>query len=131
MKSSRLIMQLSQILQNVPHTSNKTIQEIEIQSLAYDSRKVKPDCLFTAIKGEKTDGNLFTAQALERDTVAILSESSTPAEFGGCWIQVDNAHQALARSAASFYRHPTQAFELISITSTNSKTSTTYLIESI
>ena len=124
-------MQLSQILQNVPHTNNKAIQEIEIRSLAYDSRKVGPDCLFAAIKGEKTDGNLFTTQALERGAVAILSESSTPAGFGGCWIQVDNARQALAGSAASFYRHPTRAFELIGITGTNGKTSTAYLLESI
>ena len=63
-------MQLSQLLQNVPHTSKTTIQEIEIRGLAYDSRKVGPDCLFVAIKGEKTDGNLFAAQAMERGAVA-------------------------------------------------------------
>ena len=114
-------MQLSQLLQNVPHTSKTTIQEIEIRGLAYDSRKVGPDCLFVAIKGEKTDGNLFTPQALERGAVAILSESSAPAGFNGYWIQVDNARQALAGAAASFYRHPTRAFELIGITGTNGK----------
>jgi UDP-N-acetylmuramoyl-L-alanyl-D-glutamate--2,6-diaminopimelate ligase len=124
-------MQLSKLLQNVPHTSNKAFQEIEIRGLAYDSRKVGPDCLFVAIKGEKTDGNLFAAQALERGAVAILSESGAPAGFGGCWIQVGDARQALAGAAASFYGHPTRAFELIGITGTNGKTSTAYLIESI
>jgi UDP-N-acetylmuramoyl-L-alanyl-D-glutamate--2,6-diaminopimelate ligase len=124
-------MQLSQLLPNATHTSNKAFQEIEIRGLAFDSRTVGPDCLFVAIKGEKTDGNLFAAEALERGAVAILSENSAPAGFSGCWIQVDNARQALAGAAASFYGHPTRAFELIGITGTNGKTSTACLIESI
>jgi UDP-N-acetylmuramoyl-L-alanyl-D-glutamate--2,6-diaminopimelate ligase len=124
-------MQLSQLLQNVPYTSKQTTQEIEILGLAYDSRKVGPDCLFVAIKGERTDGNLFVDQALERGAVAILSENKAPAGFRGCWVQVENARQTLAGAAASFYKHPTRAFELIGITGTNGKTSTAYLTESI
>lgn len=124
-------MQLSQLLQNVQHTTSKALQKIEIRGIAYDSRKVGRDCLFVAIKGEKTDGNLYTAQALERGAIAILSENSAPAGVSDCWIQVDNARQALAGTAANFYRHPTQSFELIGITGTNGKTSTAYLIESI
>src|SRR5262245_64366499 len=124
-------MQLSQLLQNVPYTSKQTTQEIEILGLAYDSRKVGPDCLFVAIKGERTDGNLFVNQALERGAVAVLSENRSPVGFRGCWIQVENARQALAGTAVNFYKHPTRAFELIGITGTNGKTSTAYLTESI
>lgn len=124
-------MQLSRLLDDVQRTSTETVPEIELRGLAYDSRKVEPGYLFVAVKGEKTDGNLFAAQAVERGAAAILSENVVPASFSGCWIQVDNARRALAWAAASFYEHPTRSFELIGITGTNGKTSTAYLLESI
>lgn len=38
-----------------------------------DSRKVTPGCLFAAVKGARTDGHAYLAQALERGAAAVLA----------------------------------------------------------
>jgi UDP-N-acetylmuramoyl-L-alanyl-D-glutamate--2,6-diaminopimelate ligase len=124
-------MRLSQVIQDISRSSSAPVPDFEIEGLAYDSRKVQRNFVFAAIKGEKTDGNLFVEQAAQRGAVAILSENTTPAEFHGCWVQVQNARQALATAAANFFGRPTEKLDLIGITGTNGKTSTAYLIESI
>jgi UDP-N-acetylmuramoyl-L-alanyl-D-glutamate--2,6-diaminopimelate ligase len=124
-------MQLSRILQDVDRTSAARLPDIDISGLAYDSRKIGEKCLFVAIKGEKTDGNLFIDQASQRGAVAVISENQQPTAFDHCWIQVRNARQALATAAANFYGRPTERIDLVGITGTNGKTSTAYLVEAI
>lgn len=124
-------MQLSELLQGIARVSKTRLPELEIAGLGYDSRRVESNFLFVAIKGEKTDGNLFVDQAVKRGAVAVISESSRPTGFVTCWVQVGNARQALATAAANFYGHPTQRIDLIGITGTNGKTSTAYLLEAV
>ncbi len=124
-------MQLLTLLQDVVRASDTQLPALEIAGLAYDSRKVNSDFLFAAIKGEKTDGNLFVNQAVQRGAVAVVSEIRGRTGFGGCWVQVVHARQALAMAAANFYGQPTKQINLIGITGTNGKTSTTYLLEAV
>ncbi|MGH9357246.1 MAG: Mur ligase domain-containing protein, partial [Terriglobia bacterium] len=44
--------------------------ELEIRSLAYDSRQVGPGCVFFAIRGERADGHRFLGEVLERGAAA-------------------------------------------------------------
>ena len=107
--------------------------DLEIQEIAYDSRKVKPGTLFVAIRGEKTDGNNFVSDAVARGAVAIVSEQANPAtlpaEFP--WIQVADARKALAITAANYFGRPAEVLKLIGVTGTNGKTTTAYLVDSI
>ena len=49
--------------------------DVEIQSVAYDSRKVTPGAIFFALRGEKLDGVEFVGDALRRGAAAVASEN--------------------------------------------------------
>src|SRR5271170_3074038 len=96
-------VRLAKLLRGVDAKAAAAHSDLEIQEIAYDSRKVKPGTLFVAIRGEKTDGNNFVPDAVNRGAIAIASEqagpATLPAEFP--WIQVAAARQALAITTAN------------------------------
>ena len=98
-----------------------------IAGLDYDSRRVKPGFCFVAMKGEKTDGNLFIDQALAGGAVAIVSDSLPPRP-GVSWAQVKNGRRALARLSANFYHRPAEKLQITGITGTNGKTTTSFIL---
>jgi UDP-N-acetylmuramoyl-L-alanyl-D-glutamate--2,6-diaminopimelate ligase len=114
---------------NIPPSA----QEMEIRQVACDSRKVQPRALFFALHGSKADGNTFIRDAVSRGAVAIASEESAPAAIPSsvAWIEVREARKALAVTAANFFGHPAQALQLVAVTGTNGKTTTTSLIDAI
>src|SRR5271155_1748764 len=107
---------------------------VEIAAVAYDSRTVTPGALFVAIRGGQADGNRFVGDALARGAVAVASAEARPA--GGAvsvpaeipWIRVEEPRQALATIAANFYGRPADGLELVGITGTNGKTTTSFLV---
>jgi UDP-N-acetylmuramoyl-L-alanyl-D-glutamate--2,6-diaminopimelate ligase len=108
-------------------------QEMEIRQVACDSRKVQPRALFFALHGAKVDGNAFIRDAVSRGAAAIASEENAPAAIPSsvAWIQVREARKALAVTAANFFGHPANALQLVAVTGTNGKTTTTSLIDAI
>ncbi len=124
---------LAKLLRGVEAKGLPAHGDLEIQEIAYDSRKVKPGTLFFAIRGEKTDGNSFVSDAVARGAIAIASEQpipgTMPANFP--WIQVADARKALAITAANYFGRPAGVLKLVGITGTNGKTTTAYLVDSI
>ena len=105
----------------------------EITSLTCDSRKVQPSGVFFALHGAKADGNAFVQDALKRGATCIVSEESAPDALPGgvVWVRVREARKALAIAAANFFGHPAKALQLVAVTGTNGKTTTTSLIDAI
>ena len=58
-------MKLRSMLAGVPLTGGSVDMELEITSISYDTRTLRPGALFVALQGDKTDGHLHIAQALE------------------------------------------------------------------
>jgi UDP-N-acetylmuramoyl-L-alanyl-D-glutamate--2,6-diaminopimelate ligase len=124
---------LAAVLENVDAQLPANAASLEIRQVACDSRKVQSGALFFALHGAKTDGNAFVQDALARGAIAIASIEPAPTAFPTkiAWLQVHDARKALATAAANFYDHPANALQLIAVTGTNGKTTTTSLIDSI
>src|SRR5260370_5880928 len=107
--------------------------DLDIRQVVCDSRKVQPRALFFALHGAKADGNAFIRDAVSCGAVAIASEDAPPATIPSsvAWIRVTHARKALAISAANFFGHPATALQLVAVTGTNGKTTTTLLVDSI
>jgi UDP-N-acetylmuramoyl-L-alanyl-D-glutamate--2,6-diaminopimelate ligase len=128
-------MKLSELLVGVEAGAIIGPRDVEIQSIAHDSRKVEPGAIFVAIHGEKVEGAKFVGDALARGAVAVASQSAFPADFPATatWVELQpgSDRRGLARAAANFYGHPAEALKLVGITGTNGKTTTSFLVDSI
>ncbi len=103
----------------------------DIEGIAYDSRLVKKNYLFVALPGRQADGARFIDDALRRGAVAIVSEQDAWPRRDIAHIQVDSARSALAEISCAFYDRPSERIELIGITGTNGKTTTSFMCRAI
>jgi UDP-N-acetylmuramoyl-L-alanyl-D-glutamate--2,6-diaminopimelate ligase len=103
-----------------------------VSGVEYDSRRVKPGCVFVAMRGESSDGNRFIDQAIQAGAVAVVTDSAAekPRPNVG-WALVPSGRRALARLSASFYKKPAERIAVTGITGTNGKSTTAFLVESI
>ncbi len=102
-----------------------------IGGVAYDSRQVSRGDLFVAVRGTRQDGGAFIRDAVQRGAQAIVAESEPENGVALPWIRVPDSRRALARLSANFFDHPSRGLNLIGVTGTNGKTTTTLLLEGI
>jgi UDP-N-acetylmuramoyl-L-alanyl-D-glutamate--2,6-diaminopimelate ligase len=103
-----------------------------VSSVEYDSRRVKPGCVFVAMRGETSDGNRFIDQAILAGAVAVVTDSAAEKPRPGvAWAVVPQGRRALARVSANFYKKPAERIAVTGITGTNGKSTTAFLVESI
>ncbi len=103
----------------------------QVESLEYDSRRVKKGALFFAFPGARADGRSFAAQAIDGVAIAVVSELPAPEGFHGNWIEVEHGRRALALAARASFGSRVERVALTGITGTNGKTTTSYLLDSI
>jgi UDP-N-acetylmuramoyl-tripeptide--D-alanyl-D-alanine ligase len=101
--------------------------DAESSSVVIDSREVKPDSVFFAIKGDRLDGHAFLAQALQTARGAVVSQ--IPEHTDKAIVQVDDTTVALQRLASAI--RDAYDFTLIGITGSAGKTTTKEMIATL
>ena len=114
-------------------TSLSEIYDSDVSGIFFDARQVIRNSVFVAIKGSKTDGHLFIADAISNGAIALIVEnkSKIPIDFTGPILLVADTRKALDQLAAIFYDFPSNKLFCFGITGTNGKTSITYILEHI
>tara|TARA_B100000686_G_scaffold197475_1_gene204330 strand:- start:994 stop:3822 length:2829 start_codon:yes stop_codon:yes gene_type:complete len=111
-------MLLGHLLKSV----SKKYQKIHVSGICFDSRKVKKNHIFFAIKGNQTSGAKFINEAILKKASAIITHKKgkyknlkTPL------ILVDDVRKSLSEACSNFYKEkPTN---IIAVTGTNGKSS--------
>lgn len=123
-------MNLTALLQEIEYLSCAGPNEAEITDITNNSREVTPGGMFVCIKGFRTDGHKYAADAIARGAKAlIVTEEVAYPEVAV--IRVNDARLAMAQASCAFYGHPSRELSVIGVTGTNGKTTITNLIKSI
>ncbi len=101
----------------------------EISSVHMDSRDVSEHSLFICVRGFTVDGHAYAHEAVKRGAVALVAEEKLEVDVPV--ILVKDSKRAMALIANRFFDYPTLDMNLIGVTGTNGKTTTTHLIEKI
>ncbi|MHB2016101.1 MAG: UDP-N-acetylmuramoyl-L-alanyl-D-glutamate--2,6-diaminopimelate ligase [Candidatus Xenobia bacterium] len=120
-------MQLTALLAGTPLSSVRGSLERDVTGLSYDSRKVQPGHAFFCIENNRKDGHGFAADAVARGAVAVIGERMLDVPV--TMVAVPHAAKAMALAASHFHGDPSQRMQMVGVTGTNGKTTTTYLIE--
>jgi UDP-N-acetylmuramoyl-L-alanyl-D-glutamate--2,6-diaminopimelate ligase len=102
---------------------------VEVRDLAYDASAVSAGALFFAVRGEHADGHDFAREAVERGAVALVVERSL--DLPVPQVVVRDSRAAMAPAADVFFGEPTSELEVVGVTGTSGKTTTSFLLFAI
>lgn len=124
--------QLKDILYKTNITNVKGLTDIEISNIAFDSREVKPGCVFVAVKGTNVDGHNFIDNSIRKGAVAVVCEKFPQnLKDGITFIKVKNSGFALGVLSSNYFDNPSSKLMLIGVTGTNGKTTIATLLHQL
>ncbi|HPJ21436.1 MAG TPA: UDP-N-acetylmuramoyl-L-alanyl-D-glutamate--2,6-diaminopimelate ligase [Clostridia bacterium] len=123
-------MKLRDVLRGVDHRIPAGEPDIDITGIAYDSRKVQEGFLFVCIDGVEDDGHKYLGKAWDNGAAAAIVTKEVD-DMRGVVVMTTDARKALAGCAVNFYRNPSHELNLIGITGTKGKTTTSFMIKTI
>jgi len=128
-------MKLKQLIKSIDtYNTYSGLEDFEVAGISCNSKNVKDNFVFIAIKGANDDGHRFVQEAISKGAKAVIVQGARHKAQGtgqNLFILVKDTRKALARLAAEFYGHPSSKIKVIGVTGTNGKTTVTYLLEAL
>ncbi len=110
------------LLGNYFHKINKNYKNFSFSGISFNTKSIKKNNIFFAIKGNSIDGNKFILKAIKKGSKIIVSETKTnPFQNGILYIHTNNVRKLLAETAFKIYKKKPK--NLIAVTGTNGKSS--------
>ena len=122
-------MILKELLKNTGKYEIYGNDGIEISDIEIDSRKIKKNNAFIAIRGTQADGHKYIEKAIELGASTIICEKipETVTE-GVTYVTFNNTEDVVGNIATTFYGNPTEKLDLVGVTGTNGKTTIATLL---
>jgi UDP-N-acetylmuramoyl-L-alanyl-D-glutamate--2,6-diaminopimelate ligase len=130
-----MAMKLRELVKVVPGVEalpDRPELDREVTGLSTNSHACPEGSLFLGMPGTRVDGGDFWPSAISAGAIAALvspAAAQKHAAVEGCVIPAIDMSAACARIANAFYDYPTRKMQLVGVTGTNGKTTTTHLIE--
>lgn len=124
-------MKLRELLKDVEYKLIQGNLDIEVNDIAYDSRKVKDGVLFVALKGFRVDGHDYIDKAIENGAKCIVVEDDVNVGDDITVVRLNDTRVDLSKLSRTLFGYPDKEITTIAITGTKGKTTISTMIKKI
>ena len=124
---------LDTVIRGLEKIDKSRTENVVINGVTNDSRKVKKGHLFVAIRGESFDGHEYVNMAIQKGAVAIVVDLDFNQELSPdvAVLKCENTRIAYSKICSNWFERPSEKPMIIGVTGTNGKTSVTSLLYSL
>ena len=124
---------IEQIFERCAYNIVNSNPDAHIMGIAYSSEQVQPGDAFFCIVGDNSDGHSFAQQAVDAGASVIVCQRALylANSENVPLVVVNDTRKAMSVAAAAFYGYPSEKMNVLGVTGTNGKTTTTYLVQHV
>ena len=123
------MIQLTELIKNIDDLEIFGSNQIAVNNVSNNSKKIKSGDIYIAIKGSNFDGHDFIDDAIKEGAVCIICEVYPLSRLENItYIITKSSKETYARICSNYFDNPSHKLKLIGITGTNGKTSCTSLM---
>ncbi|HZN15242.1 MAG TPA: UDP-N-acetylmuramoyl-L-alanyl-D-glutamate--2,6-diaminopimelate ligase [Acidimicrobiales bacterium] len=102
---------------------------VDVLDVTHNSNAVTRGTLFCCVVGRHADGHDYAPAAVAQGAVAVVGQRLVDVDVPQAI--VTDSRRALAGLAAAIHDHPSRAMQVVGVTGTNGKTTTTFMLQAI